>query len=126
MPDSTTSNYLMIKPEITGSPDTWGNKLNADLDILDNNLDRVDTRAFATVPKDGSEDITALLKYDSGVPVPSDDYHVVNKKYVDDTIKTLLPIFLLIGDCATAQFRKASSNLNCGISLLSALARHMR
>jgi hypothetical protein len=97
MPDTSTPNYQMIKPEIRGSPDTWGNKLNADLDVVDTNLKRVDDRAFGAVLKSGDEEITGYLTYVSTLADPVDDYDIPHKKYVDTAIKNALLSLFPIG-----------------------------
>ena len=45
MADTITSNYHWVKPEISGSPTTWGVKLNADLDLIDSQLFTTTTNA---------------------------------------------------------------------------------
>ena len=49
MADTITSNYHWVKPEISGSPTTWGVKLNADLDLIDNTVFSNDGRQTAAI-----------------------------------------------------------------------------
>lgn len=40
MVDTVTVKFNLTKPEISGSPTTWGNKLNANMDIIDGAMDQ--------------------------------------------------------------------------------------
>lgn len=63
MADTTTANYNWVKPEIDGSTDTWGDKLNADLDAIDAKIKGID--GFSAAAKDTPVDADWIGVYDS-------------------------------------------------------------
>lgn len=74
MADSSTTNFSFVLPEVTGSDNTWGTKLNANWTALDAEL--------ILMPKlDGSRNFTAKQTFaDAGIGIEDFTIRVSSEK----------------------------------------------
>ena len=61
MADSTTTNYGLTKPEPGGSQDSWGGKLNTDMDLIDTQMKSSDDASVAAQAAADAAQATADL-----------------------------------------------------------------
>jgi microcystin-dependent protein len=89
--DTITAHFHWVKPEISGSPTTWGVKLNADLDLIDQLA--FDTQTTANAAKALADNIViGEIKMFAGVTPPANWKLCDGTVYLNSDIPLLAPV----------------------------------
>ena len=83
MADTTTTNYGLTKPEVGASEDTWGTKINTNLDTLDTTVDSIQGKSGAGVLKHTNN--TKLATTSTGIDITGNATFADNGKAIFGT-----------------------------------------
>jgi microcystin-dependent protein len=100
MADSQTPFLKLIKPAIKASANTWGQKLNDDMDKIDTGVEAISTTAGAALQRGGTDQdmrtATEVLFYADPVAIPANmPGAIVSQRWVRDLINVFMPIGMI-------------------------------